>query len=96
MWGSALLEQGLWGVKQGWCGQVAQQVILLCYKTNLSLLEKWCFPQLLVPSSSRHPARQPADNSAPGLGKHRGATFHSCGRISFPKLFVSPLCEYVV
>lgn len=53
-------------------------------------------PQLLVPSCSRLPARQLADNSVRGLGKRRGAMFHSSGRISFPKLFVSPLNEYLV
>lgn len=74
-------------------GPLARHGVLQLHKTNLSPLDKWCFPpQLLVPSCTT----LPADHSAQGFGKQCSAMFYSYGRVIFPKLLVFLQYDYPV
>lgn len=90
MWASVLFQQALWGVRQGQHDQTAQQGMVQLCKRNVSLLEKRCFPVILVPSCYR----LPADNSVQGLGKAVQCHVSQLCQNHLPKLFLPS--EYLV
>lgn len=84
MWTSVLFQQALWGVRQEQRDQTAQQGMVQLCKTNVSLLEKWYFPVILVPSCYR----LPADNSVQGLCKVVQCHVSQLCQNRLPKLFL--------